>query len=278
METSWTNWIHSGDWAREDQATIPMLPAHVRELVELAFDPEVQSRRIAALVATDPVLAMQVIRMANTAGSAPAIRITSIDEAVLRLGTKAVRNVVIAGCLSAQLVDPKIYGRQGRDVVDHCIGTAFLASALAEKYGTSGELFLGGLLHDIGKLLILKLAHEYAMQASARPSDEEIDALTADRHAQMGGWLAGRWSMPATLSDPIVWHHDPEWAEDRTPVVIVYAANRLAHRYGFGCEADPADVLDDPVMAEIGLDAARLAHFDAVAPGMYESARHIVRA
>jgi putative nucleotidyltransferase with HDIG domain len=277
VERRWEEWIHSGDWASADEATIPMLPGHVRELIQLALDPDVPAKRIASVVANDPVLAMQVIRMANSAFSAPAIRITSIDEAVVRLGTQAVRNVVIAGCLSAQLADPRIYGRRGADVVDHCIGTAFLASRLAERYGTSGELFLSGLLHDIGKLLILKLAHEYRQRSPHGPTDEEVETVIAERHSQMGGWLAGRWDMPGSIADPIVWHHDPAWAEARTPVAVVYAANRLAHRYGFGCDADASDLLEDPIVREVGVDAARLAQLDAAAPAMYDAARHVVR-
>jgi putative nucleotidyltransferase with HDIG domain len=275
---SWPDWIHSGEWARKEQAAIPMLPAHVRELIQLAFDPEVPVKSIVAVVANDPILAMQVIKVANSAFSAPAVHITSIDEAVLRLGTQTVRNVVIAGCLSAQLVDPQIYGRHGRNVVDHSIGTAFLASKLAEPFGLSGELFLGGLLHDIGKLLILKLAHQFRLRSPGNPTDEEVAAVITERHSQIGGWLAGRWDMPATLADAIVWHHDPVWAERRTPANVIYAANRLAHRYGFGCEVDTTDLLEDAIMADAGVDAARLAEIDSTSADLYESARHLVHA
>jgi putative nucleotidyltransferase with HDIG domain len=278
VNTNWTDWVMSGAWAHEQQAAIPVLPAHVRELVQLASDPEVSSRQVAAVVGRDPVIAAQVVRMANSAGSAPAVRIVSIDEAVLRLGTRAVRDVVLAGCLSGRLADPAIYGRRGSEVVDHCIGAATLAAALAEKRGTSGEMFLAALLHDIGKLLVLKLAHEYGAMTGSRPGDDEVDVVCAARHAQLGAWLAGRWRMPSSVADPIAWHHDPEWAEDRTPVTVVYAANRLAHRYGFGCEVDTCELLDDPIMGELGVDAAWLAELDAAAPAMYESVCHVVRA
>jgi HD-like signal output (HDOD) protein len=123
----------------------------------------------------------------------------------------------------------------------------------------------------------LKLAHEYGRLSSARPSDEEIEETMLERHPQLGGWLAGRWNMAASLSDPINWHHDPEWAEERTPVALVYAANRLAHRYGFGCEAETFDPLEDPILGEAGIDAARLAQLDAQAPKLDETARHVVR-
>jgi len=275
MSNDWSAWIHSGDWANEGQAQIPMLPAHVRELAEMAWEPEVSIRKIAEAVGKDPVLAMQVIRMSNSAASASATEIKDIVVAVTRLGTQTVRNVVVAGCLNAQLVDPKIYGSHGRQIVDHCLGTAILASALSKRLGTSGEMFLGGLLLDVGKLLILKLAHDYRLQHPESARREEVIEIIKSRHAQMGGWLAGRWSMPASLSDPIVWHHDPEWAEDPVPVAIVYAANRLSHRYGFGCEVDAAGILDDPIMAEAGITAERLADLDATAPELYRNTRHV---
>lgn len=272
---SWTNWVRSGDWARADQAVIPMLPANVRDLVQLALDPEVTARQLAAVVGHDPVMAAQVIRMANTAGSAPACDITNIGDAVMRLGTQITRNVVIAGCLSGQLADPKIYGRRGREIVDHCIGTASLASELAGNNGAPGELFLCGLLHDIGKLLVLKLAHEYGLTHEP-PSEEEIEAVMAARHAQLGGWLAGRWQIPVALSEPIIWHHDIEWAGNRQQSAIIYAANRLAHRYGFGCESDTTELLDDPVIREVGIDEARLAALDATAPEKFQAIRHAI--
>jgi putative nucleotidyltransferase with HDIG domain len=277
MAKNWSEWIRSGDWANEDQAKIPMLPAHVRELAELAFDPEVSVRRIAAAVAKDPVLAMQVIRMANSAASASATDITDLNDAVVRLGTQTVRNTVVAGCLNAQLVDPKVYGAHGRQIVDHSLGTALVASSLAKKSGTSGEMFLGGLLHDIGKLLILKLAHDVRVNSENGPMNDEVGAVLAERHAQMGGWLAARWSMPPALSDPIAWHHDPEWTEDYASATIIYSANRLAHRYGFGCEPDPSDILTDPVLAELGIDEMRLAALDAEAPALYNTTKHILR-
>ena len=132
-----------------------------RHVVDLALDPDVSATRITNVVSKDPVLATRVIQLANSAFSAPATEITSIGEAVVRMGTGPVRNVVTAACLSALSADPKIYGRHGRDHIDHSIGTAYLAWLLADRADESpDEAFLYGLLHDIGKLVILKLARD----------------------------------------------------------------------------------------------------------------------
>lgn len=250
-----------------------MLPANVQELVVLAVNPEVPLWKVAGAVGKDPVLAAQVMRMANTFGVTPGCAIATIDEAVRRLGSQAVRNVVLAGCLSTQMADPRIYGVRGRQIADHSLGTAIVAGKLSERRDLSGELFLAGLLHDIGKLLVLKLAYEYEKETGARPSEDEIEEISRKRHAQLGGWLAVRWQIPQAITECIIWHHDPEWAADRDNVIIVYAANRLAHRYGFGGELDRSNMLSDPTMLEAGLNEDVLAKLDLMAMKHYDDMR-----
>lgn len=270
---SWTEWIRSGEWATDDKAAVPMLPANVQELVMLAVDPEVALWKVAGAVGKDPVLAAQVTRMANTFGHSPGSAVVTIDEAVRRLGSQAVRNVVLAGCLSTQMADPRIYGTRGRQIADHSLGTAIIAGKLSERLDLSGELFLAGLLHDIGKLLVLKLAYEYEQETGTRPPEQELEEIMRRRHAQLGGWLAVRWKIPPAISECIVWHHDPEWAADRDSVAIIYTANRLAHRYGFGGEVDRSNLLIDPTVAEAGVNEEVLAKLDLMVSRQFEDMR-----
>lgn len=239
----------------------------------MANDPDVSVKDVARVVAGDPVLAMTVLRMANSAMSAPVSPITDITEAVGRLGTASVRNVVLAACLQAQAADQKVYGKAGARIVDHSLGTALIALRLGPRK-QAGELFLGGLLHDVGKLLILKIAHD---TRSAFPdlTDGEVETIVAERHAQMGGWLAARWQLPEALSELIAWHHHPDWAERYEMVSTIRIASRLAYRYGFGGEARTDDLLEDPACEAVGLDADRLAELDGDAPDLFATARSI---
>jgi putative nucleotidyltransferase with HDIG domain len=272
-------WIRSGEWLEGQHIALPMFPARATEVMQLAMDPEVSASRIASVVSKDQVLATGVLRLANSAFSAPATDITNVSDAVVRVGTRAVRNIVVASCLASRLKDPEIYGRYGRDLTDHSIGTAYLARLVAEKAGESpDEAFLFGLLHDIGKLLILKLARDSSLQHGAPPTDDEIDALIVEKHAEFGGYLLEQWKLPVHLADPVIWHHQPGRAEkDPRAAAVAYAANRLAHRYGFGCSPDGFDPLADPVCASVGLDAGTLEAMDIRAPGLFEIARQIVR-
>ena len=196
VEMSWPEWVDSGAW--QDSADgIPMLPALAHEIAEVALNPDVPAIKISGIVSKDPVLATSVIQLANSAFSAPAGQITSINEAVVRMGTSAVRSIVTASCLTSMMANPKIYGARGRDMVDHSIGTAYLARLVADACGgESDEAFLAGLLHDIGKLLILKLAAE-THRGVARPLPVELDTTLAERHAAFGGFLVTKWRLPS---------------------------------------------------------------------------------
>jgi HD-like signal output (HDOD) protein len=276
---TWQEWIENGSWQEHSDTAMPMLPALANEILRLALDPEVSAARISTVVAKDPVLATRVIRLANSAFSAPVVEISTISEAVVRVGTRAVRNVVVAECMASRLKDPRIYGDEGRTLIDHSIGTAYLAWLISDRVRESpDEAFLYGLLHDIGKLLLLKLAYDYQKRFAVVLARQEVDAVVAGQHAGFGGHLLQQWHLPPTLDDPVMWHHEPEKAQQNPRAArVAYAANRLAHRYGFGCPRDEFDPLGDPRIAEAGIDGEGLAQIDSHAPGLFEVARKIVR-
>jgi HD-like signal output (HDOD) protein len=277
VATTWVDWVRSGQWLECADTAIPMLPAMASHVVDLALDPDVSATRITNVVSKDPVLATRVIQLANSAFSAPANEITSISEAVVRMGTGPVRNVVTAACLSSLSADPRIYGKHGRSHIDHSIGTAYLAWLLADRADEPpDEAFLYGLLHDIGKLVILKLVRDCDSFDVPPPSEEETTEVLAEMHAAIGGHVLEQWGMPKCLHDPIVWHHDPAGAKDRPAAAMVaYVANRLAHRYGFGCAAEAFDPMADEVIVKFGMDARAIEKLDLHAPGLFEVARKI---
>ena len=274
----WVTWMRSGEWEASADTVVPMLPAMASQVVNLALDPDVSATRITAVVSKDPVLATRVIQLANSAFSAPANEITSIGEAVVRMGTGPVRNVVTAACLSSLAADPRIYGRHGRTHIDHSIGTAYLAWLIADRANEPpDEAFLYGLLHDIGKLVILKLSRDCEQFSVTAPGEEDVALVLQEMHSAIGGYVLQQWGMPGQLHDPIVWHHEPDGAQTRpNAAAVAYAANRLSHKYGFGCTPEQADLLEDPVFQGLGLDARAIEKLDLHAPGLFEVARKFV--
>lgn len=271
---NWVEWIGEGAW-NESPDAVPMVPAVAREVLEFSTDPDVSARRIATVVGKDPVLATRVLQLANSAFSASRVQITSINDAVVRMGTQSVRNVVTAVCVASILADKGAYGDRGRDLIDHGIGTAYIAWLIAEAAGESkDEAFVCGLLHDIGKLLIQQLAHR-PHAGVKKPTASEMSAVLAERHPEFGGHLLRHWQLPETLYQAVAFHHDPTRAEGSNTAAVAYAANRLAHRYGFGCPVEEFDPLTDPVFATMRLDETALARIDQQARKMFEAARQL---
>jgi putative nucleotidyltransferase with HDIG domain len=271
---NWVEWIETGGWSAS-RHVVPMVPAVAREVLEFSTDPNVSPGRIANVVKKDPVLATRILQLANSAAHGARTPITSINDAVVRVGTESARNVMTAICVASILADKGAYGNRGREVVDHGIGTAYIGMMLADVAGASrDDAFVYGLLHDIGKLLIHQLANRPA-HGVARPAATEVAAVMAERHAEVGGQLLTWWQLPEALREAVAFHHHPERAAGSTAVAIAYAANRLAHRYGFGCPAEEFDPLADPIFASLAVDAETLERIDREAPIAYDVARRL---
>jgi putative nucleotidyltransferase with HDIG domain len=275
---TWAEWVESGEWADGSDSAMPMLPALATEVMSLALDPDVSIARLARVIAKDQVLATRVLRLANSAYCAPMQEITTVNEAIVRMGTGPVRNVVLAVCFTSRMQGSNVYGRQGRELVDHAIGTAYLGRLVAERAGVDAdEAFMCGLLHDMGKLLILKLARDFMKFGVPTPSAQEIDTVCRDQHPQIGARLLRHWQLPAALEAPVQYHHDPAASTTHgRESTVTYIANRLSHRYGFGCPTDEANLLEDAICTGLGLNEAWLADLDHRAPGLFQVARQIV--
>ena len=273
---TWTAWVESGDWRQTTKTGRLALPANASDIMVLALDPDVSVAQLVHVTSRDQVLAARMLRLANSAYCGAMEEITTINDAVVRLGTASVRNVVLATCMASRLQQGAVYGPLGRGLADHGIGSAFLGQAVARKLGAeTEEAFLYCLVHDLGKLLVLQLAKDFTAAAGRLVRGEEVAAMIALYHADFGGQVLEEWRLPLIVQRPVVYHHRPEDAPDhKTEVAVAYAANRLAHRYGFGCPATPEeDLAADPVFARLGLSAAWLASMDAKAPELMEGAQ-----
>jgi putative nucleotidyltransferase with HDIG domain len=257
---------------------IPMLPDFAHRVIEMVSDEDVSVAQLAAVVSKDQVLASRLLGLANSAYFAAMSEISTVQEAIVRMGTAAVRNLVVTVCFYSRMQDRNVYGEQGKPLLEHGIGTAYMSRLVAEWVDSDEEeAFMYGLLHDIGKLVILKAAYDVRRQIGSDVPREVLDEVMREMHPHVGAVVLRRWRLPSMLDEPIVCHHDWQAAKVAPrKAAITYFANRLSHRYGFGCEQDTTDVLADPVCAELKVDATWLAQTDKHAPGLFEVAKKIL--
>jgi putative nucleotidyltransferase with HDIG domain len=280
ITANWTEWVSSHAWCSEDVNLAPAAPRALNEVFWLMGEEDVDTRRLITIVTQDPEFTIRVLRLANVAAFAAAGEVTSVELAVVRLGTRAVRHAVLAACFSAWAQTVQTHGPRGAVEIRHAVGTACLARRLAQLLRLQAEdAFVQGLLHDVGKLVLFKLRAEYLRLGGRAPSSDEFDATIQEKHPDVGATALQLWGIPDSIREPVRWHHEPLAAGQHAHAsTLVYVANRLSHRYAFGRPpADDEDDLEaDPVAAALGLGANWLAKLDEEALGVGMAAQHLV--
>lgn len=284
---SWTEWATSGAWASRPGRALPMSPGMLGDALNLLHDPDADARALTGLVSRDPAVAARVLRLANVASSAPLTEVTSIEQAVVRLGTTTVRHAILAVCF-AEWAQPS-GTTQALDEVRHAVTTAFLARYVAEQVCLDGDVaFAQGLLHDIGRLVLLRLRTEFVRRGGDAPSADEVIEVVRDQHAHVGGLAMQLWGLPELLREAVRWHHDPLSAPDHPrAAAVIYVANRLSHRYqdefAGSTPPEPTHVSialppleDDAVFLALGLTADWLAQCDRQAPHLLQPVDQVV--
>jgi HD-like signal output (HDOD) protein len=186
--------------------------AVVHQLIDYIGRPEFRIERVREMIESDPALAVRIMRVANSAAFRAYEPCTSIGKAVMRIGAS---NVVHLSMAMAVMSFFKDLGGVGLRVRDHSAGTGAVARELAFRMGRttiSSQVLLAGLLHDIGKMLMIQtgdigyaaLIHEdYSPNIVHR---KEIGSLGFD-HAMLGGHVLKIWNLPDPLPQIVACHH-----------------------------------------------------------------------
>ncbi len=196
--------------------SLPTLPELVAKLNQLLSDPEAKIQDIAELVLKDHVLTAHVIRLANSSFFAKHREITNLREAIVFLGFRALRNLV----LTSKLVGTFKWKNENinpRRFWEHSFAVGVVSSNIATHLGYSDvdNAYLAGLVHDLGIVLISQylpdamdriLAFLEAEKTSLRFAEQRVLGLD---HTAFGGWLARKWHFGQELQEVMVWHHDP---------------------------------------------------------------------
>jgi len=262
---------------------LPPLPAAALEAMRRLDDPNVTAERLQEAIARDQALAAQVLRIANSAMFCFQRKVSSLSHAVAILGFNALRSILIAA--SVQKVFYAGPGSRGtaalRPLWKHAWGAAVAARAIAQRtgYGNADEAFTSGLVHDLGKLVLLRNdPHAYGEIISSVELgggnfyDLEMRVFGFS-HAHVGALLALKWLFPAQLVAGILHHHDDDPAPEYAKLTsITHLANRMMVFLGVGFEKDGTIRLADETSAQsLDLDAAQLEDLTAAARKMIAS-------
>ena len=189
------------------------------------------------VVRSEPTLAGNVVKVANSPFYMAAVPVASLNAAVMRIGLDQVRRVALATVVGSswEVEGFRIPMAQMRL---HCHAAALAAESLARDAGVDpGEAFLAGLLHDAGEALAYRLVRVGAEKATKRGKTWEPDPRVMKRiarrhHQRLGALFLGGWDLAASVASAMAFHHHPELAEPRFAdlVRLIHVADAIAYR------------------------------------------------
>jgi HD-like signal output (HDOD) protein len=247
--------------------SMPDVYFRVKALVD---DPDSVMADLARVIGTDPGLTARLLKLANSAVFGMSARVDTVSKAVNLLGMQQVHDLVLATSItqtfahvSSTVMDMPHFWR--RSV--HC---GVLARVLASACNVlDGErLFVAGLLHDLGHLIMYQGVPELAQAALLQAEREEMPLFRVERgllgfdYAQVGAALMRAWKLPRGLEEAVELHPEPARAESyaREVSLVHIAAHLAASAYHDGQPASTDEAAIDPVVWGItGLNPADLA-------------------
>ncbi|MCP4574532.1 MAG: HDOD domain-containing protein [bacterium] len=246
---------------------VPSLPSVVIRIRQYLNDPNVSFDTLSKVIEHDPGLTANILQLANSAYFGWARRIKSVKEAITRLGTNRIFQMVL--CMSvAPLVRKPIkgYDMEPDALWEHSFGVAVLAEKLVQVLKLRGheEAFTAGLLHDMGKVVLGTFVDvddtpikEIVQREGKTFNEAERQVLGID-HAETAGELLRSWNLPDEVAGAVQWHHEPSWADAdyREGADLIHCADVLAMRaeWGSGLDMDYYRV-DEEAWRRLGLDA-----------------------
>jgi len=233
-------------------AELRPLPAVAFRVLELADDGKFSAHELASLIASDQALTAKVLRLANSPFYGFARRITTVRDAVVLLGFRAVRQATLAACVVGD--DRRSSSLDYGAFWQFCVATGMLAEVLARTEGRyQDQAFTAGVLHQVGVLALdqyradlLRDVIEHSGSGMARQMAERevLGFSTAD----LGGALAEHWGFPAELVRAIGGHTRPidQLAAEGGLAGTVARARLFARAHGLPDGISPAERVDTP--------------------------------
>jgi HD-like signal output (HDOD) protein len=258
------------------------LPEVCIQVQALADSPHTTAADIGDVVGKDTALTTRLLKLVNSAYFSLPKKIDTISRAVNMIGMRELRNLTLAASAA------EVFSRIPANLVDmaafwqHSVYCGLIGRNLAGRCNVlhSERLFTAGLLHDVGRLLMLMKMPDQIGTAESMRQQSQDDVCTIERgligfdHAQVGHALLAHWNMPDSLCESVLYHHNPESAaEARLEAAIVHIADQVTH-----CAQESKDpqgspfydpygaLLDSDLNADdIGAAALENAHSMAVA-------------
>ena len=264
-------------------ASLPLIFTRINEVVD---NPTSSMSDIARIIMEDAGLSSRLLRLANSSFYGFPSRIETITHALTIIGIQQLRDLALATSVMT------IFRNVPQDIVDmnsfwhHSTACGVAARVLAtyRREPNVERYFVAGILHDIGRLMLLQQAPDEMQTIIERQSegdelmvDVEREVLGID-HAKLGGLLLRAWKLPASVEEPVAYHHSPRRAgRYQAGAALVHLANILAHVLQLGDRSQQyVPPLEPEAWDRLGFKPSLLSSVISKVEQQYASAEQII--
>ncbi len=252
---------------------LPTMPEVLLKLNDVIANSDASAADVATVVSKDPAVSTNILRIVNSAYYGLQVRVSSVSLAVSVMGFNMTKKVALkAAVFSAfgkrrekiQHFDPIAFWRHAVYAGVAARTLAANASAFADVHPE--DIYIAGLLHDIGKIILMeKAAPRYLAMLRRAVQEKRSETLVEAEdfgftHADVGSVLAIKWSLPEDLAIAIRYHHSPSRDPfHRSLSSLIHLADQLAWRAGTPSTVGTTlAAMDNEVFGHIGLEPARV--------------------
>jgi HD-like signal output (HDOD) protein len=226
----------------------------------------------------DPSLAGKILKVANSPFYLGRVPVATMRDAVIRLGAQLISNLAMVASQSSLHTSshPLVNSYMQRLWLhSHCcaVGSRFVARSIGEN-SVADQAYLAGLLHDVGKLYLLKALEKLNESGLAQAALEEdlLLELFDELHVEQGSRLMEHWRLPRLYCDVVAFHHQEGREDDDLVMTIVRMVNAACRRKGMSLHVDQGvDLVELPETRQLGLNDFQLAELETV----LEDAQHL---
>jgi len=256
---------------------LPPIPVVMTELLQALNNDDVDMNALSKIIMKDPSMSMNVLKVINSAFYRLPYKVSNVDYAVRMLGTKEITMICVA-CGAYKALAPS-HNVQTFDLDafwKHSVATGAIAKRLCRELqaGDQDIIYFVGLLHDVGKVILDRVAHDIYAIVIQTTYDESISIREAEKrligesHDKIGGLVMEKWRLPPMFVAVAKYHHEIMKApvEYRTAVAISALADQLARvRFlGFGGDMSGIVFSDTDAFRELEKIAPAIQDMDIV--------------
>lgn len=217
--------------------SIPSLPTLYNELTTSLRSDSPSLKEIATIISKDVGMAAKILQLANSAFVGSSGRVSSLVQALSLIGTETVRTLVLSVHVFSQFDGNTRVAACLPSIWDHSVMVSSLAQRIAHAEGASKTLaeesFTAGLLHDIGKVVLLAEVpsmYQEIFESSSGPTQLAERARLGCTHAEIGAYLMSIWGIPLPLVRAVAFHHNPSDSAETSfsSLTAVHASDAIA--------------------------------------------------